>query len=98
MSHRTPLASFKKPVRLAALTLGLTLALTGCATGDDDDHEEPASNTGMHRVEERTAERVVQVSSVHPETGMTLIEGPTFGPDGGPVSYTHLTLPTRVAV
>jgi lactonase len=29
-----------------------------------------------------TAERLVQVTSVHQSTGMTLLEGPTFGPDG----------------
>ncbi|MCC9206000.1 SMP-30/gluconolactonase/LRE family protein [Arthrobacter sp. zg-Y769] len=83
MSHRVQSISFPKPVRITALTLGLAAALTGCSAGDDDDHDGPTSNTGMHGVEERTAERVVQVSSVHPETGMTLIEGPTFGPDGG---------------
>ncbi|UWX97522.1 SMP-30/gluconolactonase/LRE family protein [Arthrobacter zhaoxinii] len=83
MSPRIQPTSFPKPVRLAALTLGLAAALSGCAAGDDDDHDEPASNTGMRGVSEQTAERVVQVSSVHPETGMTLIEGPTFGPDGG---------------
>jgi lactonase len=32
---------------------------------------------------ERTARKVVQVTSVHEATGMTLLEGPTFGPDGG---------------
>lgn len=32
---------------------------------------------------ERTASQLVQVSSVHEETGMTLLEGPTFAPDGG---------------
>lgn len=73
MSHHLQPISWRKPAGLAALTL--TLALTGCAAGNDDD--EPASGIGMHGVEERTAERVVQVSSVHPETGMTLIEGPT---------------------
>ncbi|MCQ1957721.1 SMP-30/gluconolactonase/LRE family protein [Arthrobacter sp. zg-Y826] len=83
MSYRTQPTSFPKPVRITALTLGLAAALSGCAAGDDDDHDESVSNTGMHGVPEQTAERVVQVSSVHPETGMTLIEGPTFGPDGG---------------
>lgn len=32
---------------------------------------------------ERTASLLVQVTSVHEETGMTLLEGPTFAPDGG---------------
>lgn len=30
-----------------------------------------------------TAERVLQVTEVHEATGMTLLEGPVFGPDGG---------------
>ncbi len=37
---------------------------------------------GAGGVEQATAEQVMQVTSVHPETGMTLLEGPTFGPDG----------------
>ncbi len=32
---------------------------------------------------ELTASLLVQVTSVHEETGMTLLEGPTFAPDGG---------------
>ncbi|SHK71310.1 lactonase [Nocardiopsis flavescens] len=32
---------------------------------------------------DRTAELLVQVTSVHEETGMTLLEGPVFAPDGG---------------
>ncbi|MFD3685381.1 SMP-30/gluconolactonase/LRE family protein [Nocardiopsis sp. NPDC058631] len=49
-------------------------AVAGCsnaaASGPDQD-------TGQ------TAELLVQVTSVHEETGMTLLEGPTFAPDGG---------------
>lgn len=40
------------------------------------------SATSTEQETERTAELLVQVTSVHEETGMTLLEGPTFDADG----------------
>lgn len=54
--------------RTAALTaVVLALPLAGCA---------PAPDT------HRTAEQILQVTSVHEATGMTLLEGPTFDAEG----------------
>lgn len=56
------------------LALVPALALAGCASAS----AEPAdAGPGP-----RTAERVLQVGTPHEATGMTLLEGPTFGPDG----------------
>ncbi|MGW8531767.1 SMP-30/gluconolactonase/LRE family protein [Nocardiopsis sp. NPDC055824] len=54
--------------------LVLAVAATGCAD---------AAATSTDGEGDRTAELLVQVTSVHEETGMTLLEGPTFAPDGG---------------
>ena len=67
----------RKTRKVTARTLLVFLlfgAATGCSTAVDE---------GQDREGERTASLLVQVSSVHEETGMTLLEGPTFGPDGG---------------
>ncbi|MBR8740796.1 SMP-30/gluconolactonase/LRE family protein [Nocardiopsis sp. MG754419] len=58
-------------VLAAVVALG---AVTGCGNTAVGDAEEGT---------ERTAELLVQVTSVHEETGMTLLEGPTLAPDGG---------------
>jgi lactonase len=78
-AHRTPAARSVLPRALPALAaVGLLL---GCAAPGSAD----AAAGGRHRdpAPERTATRLVQVTSVHEATGMTLLEGPTFGPDGG---------------
>jgi lactonase len=59
---------------LAALTL--TGAAAGCADATATAEDEEAGGI------ERTAERLVRVTSPHEETGMTLLEGPTFDTDG----------------
>lgn len=72
-----------------AAALGMIGALVGCS-GQGTTAASP-ENAGQGTAPESTAkstaaiaaEKVVQVSEVHPETGMTLIEGPTSGPDGG---------------
>jgi lactonase len=66
------------PVRALSALVAVGL-LAGCAApaasgGQGNPHLEPAP--------ERTAKMLVQVTSVHEATGMTLLEGPTFGPDG----------------
>ncbi|MFI5852645.1 SMP-30/gluconolactonase/LRE family protein [Streptomyces parvulus] len=61
---------------LAALGL---LVLTGCGTETRPDPQ-GASAAGADRT--IRAQKVMRLTEVHPETGMTLLEGPTFGADG----------------
>lgn len=56
-----------------AVTL-ITLLTTGCISGGVDG----ATENEMAQ----EAERVLKVTDVHEATGRTLLEGPTFGPDG----------------
>ncbi|QUX27117.1 SMP-30/gluconolactonase/LRE family protein [Nocardiopsis akebiae] len=69
-----------RPRRTVAARALAALALTGAAAGC----AAPAatSEDGEDGGTERTAELLVQVTSVHEETGMTLLEGPTFDADG----------------
>ena len=60
----------------ATLLVGV---LAGCTSSDADDAA-PVPASMQEAVQ--TAERVLQVTDVHAETGSTLLEGPTFGPDG----------------
>lgn len=64
----------------ALATIG-TLMLTGCGTEAGGPPEEAAAGGGAGRT--IRAQQVMQVTSVHSETGMTLLEGPAFGEDGG---------------
>lgn len=66
----------RKTRRATVRTLS-ALLLLGVATGCSD-----TVDAGEAPEEQHTASLLVQVSSVHEETGMTLLEGPTFGPDG----------------
>jgi lactonase len=59
---------------LAALTL---MGATGCAAAADASTPVRPGDRSEGRLE-----RLVQVSSVHEATGMTLVEGPVIGPDG----------------
>ncbi|NQX16644.1 SMP-30/gluconolactonase/LRE family protein [Rathayibacter sp. VKM Ac-2857] len=59
-----------------SLAVPSVLLLTGCTAAATPD------NTDAPIAAEQIAERVMQVSDVHEATGMTLLEGPTFGPDG----------------
>lgn len=59
---------------LAALALAGTAAGCAASAATSADGEEGGT--------ERTAELLVRVTSVHEETGMTLLEGPTFDADG----------------
>lgn len=73
----------RPPIRpLAVLaTIGM-LALTGCGTDtvDPDDPAGRAASTGTGRTIH--AHQVMRLTRVHEETGMTLLEGPTFNEDG----------------
>lgn len=57
---------------LAASALAVSTA--GCSLAQGEAADGPA--------EDVTAEHLVQATEVHEETGMTLLEGPTFAPDG----------------
>lgn len=72
------MASNPRGTRRTAITrllpvLAVTSTIAGCST---------APGTGEEQETERSAELLVQVTSVHEETGMTLLEGPTFDADG----------------
>ncbi|MFI8302993.1 SMP-30/gluconolactonase/LRE family protein [Streptomyces sp. NPDC085927] len=73
--RRLPLRS------LAVLAAIGSLALTGCGTqtGDAGEQTAGAPGTGGRSIR---AQQVMQLTEVHEQTGMTLLEGPTFGADG----------------
>ncbi|NEE04568.1 SMP-30/gluconolactonase/LRE family protein [Phytoactinopolyspora halotolerans] len=64
--------------RRAVAVVGLGIALTGCAASPTQDSSTSQDSVAPAGV----AERVLQLTSVHEETGMTLLEGPTFDHDG----------------
>ncbi|MDQ0700833.1 MULTISPECIES: SMP-30/gluconolactonase/LRE family protein [unclassified Streptomyces] len=63
----------------ALATIGM-LFLTGCGTQSGAPRGEAASDFGGRTIR---AQKVMQLTQVHSETGMTLLEGPVFGEDGG---------------
>ncbi|MGW0949161.1 SMP-30/gluconolactonase/LRE family protein [Streptomyces sp. NPDC002623] len=68
------------PIRSLALLAALgTLAVAGCGT-DTGDPGDKASASGAGRI--IRAQQLMQLTKVHEETGMTLLEGPTFDEDG----------------
>lgn len=69
----------KRPGVVAATVwpLLIALALTGCAAAEPTE-----SSPGTKKATEQMAKEFLQVTSVHEATGMTLLEGPAFGPDG----------------
>ncbi|WP_105969111.1 SMP-30/gluconolactonase/LRE family protein [Streptomyces geranii] len=64
---------------LALLTALATLALTGCGTDTGDPGDSTASVGAGRTIR---AQQVMQLTKVHEETGMTLLEGPTFDANG----------------
>ncbi len=62
---------------LAAIGL---LALTGCGTDTGSGGPEEAAAGSADRTVR--AQKVMRLTTVHPETGMTLLEGPAFDADG----------------
>jgi len=66
--------------RVAVLATIGTLALTGCGTDTSGPGSSEASPGTSRTI---TAQQVMQLTTVHEETGMTLLEGPTFDKDGG---------------
>ncbi|MFE3601775.1 SMP-30/gluconolactonase/LRE family protein [Streptomyces sp. NPDC059142] len=73
--RRLPLRSLAVLASVGALTL------TGCGT----ETAGPGGTAAASAHQDRTirAQKVMQLTRVHEETGMTLLEGPTFGKDGG---------------
>lgn len=55
--------------------------LAGCTATPAEPGTEPDASAATGDPA-RTAEQLMQVTEVHEVTGMTLLEGPTFGPDG----------------
>ncbi|UWM47969.1 SMP-30/gluconolactonase/LRE family protein [Streptomyces carpaticus] len=64
---------------LAALAATGALALTGCAADDGTAGEGTSPGDGGRTLH---AQRVMQLTQAHPQTGMTLLEGPTFDEEG----------------
>ncbi|MBB6122250.1 SMP-30/gluconolactonase/LRE family protein [Nocardiopsis algeriensis] len=79
-AHRPLTRRAAAPRALAALALAALAA--GCSAPAPGPAPAPDPEQGPEGPD-RTAELLVQVTSVHEETGMTLLEGPTFAPDGG---------------
>lgn len=67
------------PLAGVASSLMLAFALAGCSATAAS---APGAATKTPAAAEQTAKEFLQVTSVHEATGMTLLEGPTFGPDG----------------
>lgn len=68
------------PIRCLAVLASIgTLALTGCGT-DTGDPVDRAASAGTGRT--IRPQMVMQLTRVHEETGMTLLEGPVLGEDG----------------
>ncbi|GHD33784.1 lipoprotein [Nocardiopsis kunsanensis] len=68
---RTPVPATTMRTLVASV---LVLSTAGCALSPGEGSSGP--------VEEMTAEQLVRATEVHEQTGMTLLEGPTFAPDG----------------
>ncbi|GGV58901.1 lipoprotein [Streptomyces griseoloalbus] len=70
------------PIRsLAGLAAIGLLALTGCGTEAGGPAAGRAAATGAGK--DIRAQKVLRLTTVHEETGMTLLEGPVFDEDGG---------------
>jgi lactonase len=72
----------ERRVFLPAIAFSAAALLAGCGTAPPSP-ETAAAGEGTASVPAvQKAQRVMQVTPVHQATGMTLLEGPTFGPDG----------------
>ncbi|WP_461017212.1 SMP-30/gluconolactonase/LRE family protein [Streptomyces daliensis] len=73
----------RRPMRsLAVLAAAGMLALTGCGTETAVSGDAAASTGAAGEGRTLRAHKVMQLTKVHEGTGMTLLEGPTFGEDG----------------
>ncbi|MFH9296477.1 SMP-30/gluconolactonase/LRE family protein [Streptomyces sp. NPDC017520] len=65
---------------LSALATVGALILTGCGTESGGPEDKVSSVSAGRTIQ---AHKVMRLTQVHSETGMTLLEGPVFGDDGG---------------
>ncbi|MEU5286823.1 SMP-30/gluconolactonase/LRE family protein [Streptomyces sp. NPDC020755] len=56
------------------------LIITGCGTESGGPEDEVSSVSAGRTIQ---AQKIMRLTQVHSETGMTLLEGPVFGDDGG---------------
>ncbi|MEW1631469.1 SMP-30/gluconolactonase/LRE family protein [Streptomyces sp. NPDC089173] len=68
------------PRTFAAVATAGLLALAGCGTETGDPGGPAAAGDAARTIR---AQKVMQLTRTHEETGMTLLEGPVFHPDGG---------------
>ncbi|MET9927389.1 MULTISPECIES: SMP-30/gluconolactonase/LRE family protein [unclassified Streptomyces] len=68
------------PRTFAAVATAGMLALAGCGTETGDPGGPAAAGDAARTIR---AQKVMQLTRTHEETGMTLLEGPVFHPDGG---------------
>ncbi|MGX1515782.1 SMP-30/gluconolactonase/LRE family protein [Streptomyces collinus] len=69
------------PIRsLTALAATGVLVLTGCGTDTRGDDPQDTAAVGADRT--IRAQKLMRLTEVHPETGMTLLEGPAFDAEG----------------
>ncbi|MFF2721714.1 SMP-30/gluconolactonase/LRE family protein [Streptomyces sp. NPDC058011] len=68
------------PRTFAAVATAGLLALTGCGTETGGPGGPAAAGDAARTIR---AQKVMQLTRTHEETGMTLLEGPVFHPDGG---------------
>lgn len=68
------------PRTFAAVATAGLLALAGCGTETGDPGGPAAAGDAARTIR---AQKVMQLTRTHEETGMTLLEGPAFHPDGG---------------
>ncbi|PPF87292.1 hypothetical protein C5E07_16675 [Pseudoclavibacter sp. RFBJ3] len=74
-----------RPAVVSSAALGVLLVagpLAGCSAAVGTSEPTDGTAVGAQAVEIPASE-LAQITTVHEATGMTLLEGPTFGPDGG---------------
>jgi lactonase len=83
-----------RPFLAGAPIIIAAIALTGCTGGavDGEDVGIGSAATGTTVPTSQTAEPLLQVTEPHEATGMTLLEGPVFGP-GGELYVVDVTAP-----
>lgn len=77
-----------------ASVLAVGALVAGCTADQSPDQDQPESaDERVPTVEHQTAEQWAHLTTVHEETGMTLLEGPVIAPDGR-LYLTDVTAPS----